>query len=259
MRGKVLISLLAALLAAACVSVSVAQETEQQGQLWLVEDCTVKPSRAGEFEETLKEIIAQATEHNFKYYWYTWSGEVHYYFAMPVENYSDVENYFKAFSELEQKMGEEKFQAWYKRAADTCESWRYLLRRYQSGLSYAPENPRLQPGEGSFVHWKSWYVLPGKVNDCPTVLEQWLALFKEKNVSDGYEVYVDEIGQDVPYYGIAFRAKSRADFYSQWVNIWELLGEDGHSLNEKTLSLLRKYEEIDIWYQPGLSYTPPEE
>ena len=241
------------------VSDNQALAQEQQGQLLLVEDCTVKPSRGGEFEKAIKEIIALATEHNFKYYWYAWSGEFHYYFAIPVENYSDVENYYLAFSELEQKIGEEKFQAWYKRAAYNCESWRYLLRRHQPELSYSPANPRLQPGEGNFLQWQSLYVIPGKERDCQAALKQWLALCKEKNISDGYEVYIDEIGQDAPYYGLAARARNVVDLHNQQVNIWELFGEDGRSLQQKTLSLLRKYEEINAWYRPELSYTPPEE
>ena len=162
----------------------------------------------------------------------------------------------KPYGELQKKIGEEQWQDIVKRWGRACEYWRYFLTRHQPELSYTTESPRLQPEEVKFRRWHNFYVLPGKEKDLEAVFKEWLALYKASNFPDGYQVFVGDIGLDLPVYSFYFNAKGPADHYSQTVNNFKLLGEERHSLYEKTMSLLRKTEAINIWRRPDLAYAP---
>ena len=125
-------------------------------------------------------------------------------------------------------------------------------------LSYIPENPRLKPEEANFAHITRFYVKPDKEREFRDIMSELAALFKRKNISDGYNVYALAIGTGKPLLSIVFRAKDDADYYSQHKKIVEILSEEIKALYEKIVPLLRKIERVDGNFRPDLSYTPEE-
>ncbi len=260
MRGKVLIALMVGIVVNFFALAAFAQEEEQKGQLWLIEDCTVKPCGVGEFEATVKEFVALAVEHKYPYRWYGHStNDFHYYFAYPVEDLGAVDNIFEAWDELAEKMGKEQYQALDKRFDGIIEYYKYTLNRFMPEMSYTPENPRLLPEERKFFHLNIFYLPYGREKEFEEISKEWVALYKSKNIFDGTWFYVGVIGTDNPMYMLVRRAKNRADYYSQAEVIDELLGEEGKALKGKTRPLLKKLEHQDGWSRPDLSYTPVKE
>jgi len=260
MRGKVLIALMVGIVVNFFALTAFAQEKEQKGQLWLVEDCAVNPCGVGEFEAVVKEFVALAVEHKYPYRWYGHStDDFHYYFTFPVENLGAVDNIFEAWDELAEKMGKEQYQALHKRFDGVIESYKYFLLRSMPEMSYTPENPRLLPEERKFFHLNFFYLPYGKEKEFEEISKEWVALYKSKNISDGTWFYAGVIGTDNPIYILSRRTKNRADYYSQYAVIDGLLGEESTALWKKTRPLLKKIERQDGWFRPDLSYTPVKE
>ena len=260
MKGKILISLMVGLVVTLWAVTALAQAEERKAQLFFVEDVVVKPSMAAEYEAVMKEVVTLCTKHKFPYPFYAYStDDFHYYFVYPVENFADIDNLYKAFGELGKKMGAEQWQGLMKRFAGTFEYYQYSVIRYLLEFSYTPEKSRLKPEEENFVFWEFFYIPFGKEIEFAEICQEWVELYKSKNIPDGWSTYVGDIGTEIPTYIVVLWGKSAADYFSQLEKTVELLGEEGQALVKKTMDLCRRYETKTGMRRPDLSYTPKEE
>ena len=259
MRGKILIVLFVGLLAVLCAQSMLAQGSQQEPPLFIVEEDVVKPSMVGQFEAHIKEAVAQFARHKFPYPQdvYCIDG-YHYFFSHLVKNYAGIDSFYKAAVELHQKMGEEQWRLLLKSAAGTLEYYQSTLFYYARELSYSPVNPHPDPGQRNFVYWTYLYVEYGKEKEFEEILKAWVELFKSRNISHGYATYIGSIGNEMPLYVLAESAESASVFYSQDEETFKLFGEEGQALMKKTWALLRKFEIKIGSRRPDLSYTPEE-
>ncbi|MFC1558952.1 hypothetical protein ACFL40_06340 [candidate division KSB1 bacterium] len=235
-----------------------AQQKEQPPQLWLIGDILTKPSEADEYESVIKEWTDYSTAYQYPFRWFTHrTYDFHYYLCFPIKSFDDIDDVFSSYSNMMVKnVGQEERQALNDRNNRSYEWYRYYLQRYQPGLSYIPENPRLKPGEGNATHANFIYILPDKEREFRKILREWAELYKTKNIPDGYEFYIGLTGTEKPVYFRLQRAKNRADYYSRAEIIKEMLGEEGEALMKRTLPLIRRIERKDAVYCPELSYKP---
>ncbi|MFB0519236.1 MAG: hypothetical protein ACETWC_08150 [Acidobacteriota bacterium] len=259
MRGKTFFALMIGLLAVLCAQSMLAQGRGQEPPLFIVEEDVVKPSMVGQFEEHVREGIAQFARYKFPYPQdvYCIDG-YHYFFSYPVKNFEDIGNFYKAAGEYRQKMGEEQWKSRVKSAAGTLEYYQSTLFYYVRELSYSPVNPHPDPGQRNFVYWTYLYVEFGKEKEFEEILKAWVELYKSKNISRGYATYMGGIGNEMPLYVLAESAESASVFYSQDEETFKLYGEEGQALMKKTWALLRKFEIKTGSRRPDLSYMPEE-
>jgi hypothetical protein len=257
MRGKISIFLALILAVGLCVLSTLAKAEEQKAEGYLVWDVLVKPSMASQYEALSKEEVSLYAEGKFAYPWYTYSTEdFHYFYVFQVENFAAIDKIYKTFAEAEKQMGE-KYQSLAKRFVGTYEYVHIDLSYLKPDLSYTPKKPSLKPEESNFIWWGFAYVLPGKEKEFEEVSKEWVALYKSKNIPDGYGTYIGDLGSDMPLYFWVFAAKSLADFSSQDEKYVKMIGEDKvKALESKTASLLRKWETKTGMFRPDLSYIP---
>jgi len=68
-------------------------------------------------------------------------------------------------------------------------------------------------------------------------------LYKSKNISNGWNTFIGDIGTDMPFYFWTASGKSAADFWSQGEKETKILGEEEvMKLEQKDMALYRKYE-----------------
>jgi hypothetical protein len=237
-----------------------AQAEEPKAPLYIVEDTVVKPSKISEYEVHVKMAIELFKKYDYPYPVYNCTtDDFHYISIFPLKNYADMENTYKATGELAKKAGEE-WQAMIKSADGTLEYSKYFMLRYIPQLSYIPEEPRLKPEESSFMQWEFFYVLPGKEMAFVEFCKKLVALYKEKNIQDGWELYSGSIGTETPLFIVLLKGKNRIDYYSNWEKILEILGEEGLKLfMEDITPLLRKFEYKTVKVRPDITYIPKEE
>lgn len=259
MKGKISIILIVFLLFSLWAITALPQAKQQRTPLYIVEETIAKPPKVSEYEAHIKKAVDLFAKYNHPYPVYAFStDDLHYISVFPVKSFADMENTYKAFGELAKKAGEE-FQAMIKSAEGTLEYSKYFIVRYIPQLSYIPDKPRLKPEESNFIFCEYFYIEPGKEGEFAEVCKKWIALYKSKNISDGWEIYIGSIGTETPLFIVFFRSKSAADYHSQEEKTWELLGEEGEALKEKTLSITRKFEQKSGRYRPDLTYIPKKE
>ncbi|MEE8179531.1 MAG: hypothetical protein V3T89_00215 [bacterium] len=256
MRGKVSIFLMVGFVVSLCATTTLAQVEEQKATLFLFWDVLVNPSKVVEYEAATKEEVALYSKHKFPYPWSSAStDDFHYYFLIPVDKFADIDNIYKALNETQRKMGAE-YQALMKRFSGTYEYIHMYMWYLNHDLSYTPENPRLKVEEEKNIYYTYLYFKPGMEKEAEEIAKKWKALYKSKNISDRYYLWVGDIGTDMPVYCVLGGGKSAADFFSQAEKNDKLLGEEAMALWEKTLKLCRKIEQKTGRPRPDLSLIP---
>jgi hypothetical protein len=225
-------------------------------QMYLVEECLVKPSTEARFWEAMKDEVAFYAKNKFPYPWKTYAGENGFaYFVIPVKDLADIDIFYKADAEIMSKDAA-GYQAVMARYAGTYESFKTMVFEFQPELSMIPENPYFPPGEMNFVCLDIWAYEPGKEAEVEKNTRELMAITKKKGIRDTWYCLVGGIGTDQPVYVMAGQDKDETEFIKHNAEMWKLIGADISELYKKSLALLRKRETRRLWYQPELSYTP---
>ena len=104
----------------------------------------------------------------------------------------------EAFGEIDKKLGEER------KALDAAYSGTIELSGAQMwslnyDLSFAPENPRIQPEEENFTDWLFVYFKPGTEEKVQALGKKWNALYKSKNLEPpSTRVLIGDFGTEGP-------------------------------------------------------------
>ncbi len=234
-----------------------AYSQENKPQLIFVEEYIVKPPMAAKFEAVVKKAIELGFSVPFTTYS---SDDCRYYFIYsPTENYSGIDNIGKAYYDWLKKIGEKKSQEWLKSQEGTYDYYKQGMVRLAPDLSYVPQKPRLKPEKESFFHWCFCYVEPGKEKIIEGVFKEWAALAKSKGVANGFNVFVGDIGTDIPFYIMTKGGMSAADFYGEWDKMIKKMGEEKYAgLLTKVMDCMRRYEYKTGMVRPDLSCLPEE-
>jgi len=260
MKGKVSIFLMVSLVVSLCALTTLAQSEEQKAQLYFVEEVVVKPSMIDKYEELTKEALDLWTKYGSPFLFYAFvTDDFHYYFVWPIENYASLDSLFKAIGDWVVKMGDENWQALMKSGEGTYGYMKWSIVRHKPDLSYSPEKPRLKPEEANFIYIGLCYVKPGKDKEFDEAFKKWVDLYKNNNITDGFDTFAGDIGTEMPFYFWTFRAKSASDFWIHSKVRNKKIGEEKvRTLHHKTVALFRKIEFKTGRFRPGFSYIPKE-
>lgn len=257
MRGKMKIFFLGSILLCLFSLTAITQAEEQKAKLYFLEEMVVKPCMISEHEAAIKEMVNYSAEHNYSYPWYAMSDDAfHYHYIIPLKSMADIDDVFKTWDELAGKVGDEKWQPMMKKYLQTFEYYKTCIVRHRPDLSYSPESPRLKSEEEKFVRWGFCRVKPDKQEEFEGVMKEWVALYKGKNIPDGFSTFMGYVGTEVPFYFWVESGKSAADFYTQGDKNMEILGEEAMTLWKKTASLIKKFRSLHTLYREELSYIP---
>lgn len=253
MKAKVSGLLVVAVLFGLCVGNGSAQETKSQ--MYLVEECLVKPSADAAFYELEKEAIALFQKLRWPLGWKCYaSDDSRYYFVMPMANLAEVETYFKAVAEVFAKNSAE-FKPLLDKFSELGEYDRYFILNFAPELSLIPEKPRFKPGETDFFFFDIWYIKPGKETEFEKTQREGIPVAKKKGVKDSWLCFVGGLGTEQPVYYFA-GPDTLVDFYKHNAEMWKLMGKEAGEMQQKMLLLCRKRESAMAWYMPELSFTP---
>ena len=242
-----------------CASTTLAQTEEQKAQLYFVEEVVVKPSMADKYEEHTKEALDLWTKYGSPFPFYAFvTDDFHYYFVWPIENYASLDSLFKAIGEWVVKMGDENWQALLKSGEGTYEYMKWSIVRHKPELSYSPANPSLKPGEANFVYLNFFYIQSGKEEEFEEVFKEGTAFYKSINFPFGFDIYVGDMGTEMPMYIYFSKWENAADFFAQHDKAFKLHTEEAIKLRQKTLITIRKTKVKTGMFRPDLSYIPKE-
>jgi len=253
MKRKVSVFVLLGFVVSLFSLTTLALAEEQEAQLWLIWDILVKPSQVMEFEKAMQDQVAMYKKHEFPYPWSAASTmDNHYYFLIPIKNFADIDDVYKAFSEAEKKLGAE-YKAIEKGFVGTMDHIRPSLWYLNQELSYFPENPRLKPDEAGYIFYSYLYFKPGMEAEAVAVCKEWKALYKGKGVPDSYLMWIGDIGTDMPVFCVVQSGKTGSDFYAQAEKRQKEMGDEAMKLWAKTAKICRKVDRKIGTPRPDLS------
>jgi hypothetical protein len=258
MRSKVSIILVVGFVAGLLSLTALAQAEEQKPQLFVVWDDIVHPSKAMEYEAAMKAWITFNTKYKFPHPVTVYrTNDYHYYTLMPIEKFADIDDLEKHFSELGEE-AEKEVEELGKLFAGTFESETFGVIALRTDLSYLPENQRVKTEDISFVWWIYYYIKTGKEKEAEKIAKEWQALYKNKGITDYFNVYQPSLWSDLPVMVAAGGALSAADYYSHLEKNIEKMGDEYLALTKKTMDACRKFEQRTGMILRELSYIPPE-
>jgi hypothetical protein len=79
-----------------------------------------------------------------------------------------------------------------KRGGATTDHVRESIVSLAPELSYTSATPRLKPEEAKYFHFDIYYVMPGRETDADALAKEFVALFKAKNMPNGYRLFKSE-------------------------------------------------------------------
>ncbi len=258
MRSKISIVLIVGFVVSLCALTTLAQAEESDAQLWFFGHNVIKPSMVNVLEADLKEMVTYSKKHSYQYPWYTLTtDDFHIYYVIPVKDKNDIDEMFKTWGELAEKVGK-PWQDMMKGYWNCYDSVGSFLLRHRPDISYIPEKAEDESEGANFYVWHIDYVYPGKEGEYEAIHKEWVAMNKRLNTPSAYNLYVGEMGIEGPVYIGMESAKSPSEWYKNNEEFWETAGKEGQERLNRSRKLIRKFESKHIWFRPEISYLPKE-
>ncbi len=247
MRNRISIFLALALIATFLSVTALAQEKEQKPQLFVVWDEVVHPSTIMAYEAGLKAWKDLNAKYKFPYPVMVYrTTDNHYYTLLPIEKLADIEKLEKFWTEIKEKGGkeyEEEEAQLQKHFAGSYESGTFGVIALRTDLSYIPENPRVKEEEIDFVWWNYYYVKTGMEKKAEEIAKEWQALWKSKEITDGFYVYQPLMWSDLPVIVAVGGALNQTDYFTNLEKNTALMGDEYLALTKKTMDVCRRFEQ----------------
>jgi hypothetical protein len=252
------LSLVASLVVLFTLSVYAADPPKPQ--LFLIHEETAMPSMITQYEASTKDLIKafadkKMTSSSFMVNTYM-TNDFHYLYMTPIANWAQIDSVYKDWMTADATVGKERWADIMKRGGAAMVSYDDAVAARRDDLSYQPENPRLKMEEMPYARVDYYYLKPGAEAAAEQVAKDYVALFKEKKIADGFTIYMAMSGHDLPLLVAVIPAKSPADFAAVDEKTAATLGDALRNLQGRALALTRRIEHKDSWYRPDMSYMP---
>jgi len=238
-----------------CAQLSFAQEAPKD-QLYTIREEVVKVDQWDKYESTSKQWAELMTQGglDIPYVRASQRDDGHYYYVSPVSNYAAVDNFPKVFGSAIDKIGKEKWADFMIEFESTISTHRDFIVKWSGEYSYIPKEPRLKQGEAKFVHWMFFHFKLEKRKELLELMKEWKKLYTDKNISDGYEIWMVEFGLDNDSMVLTEYYKDGADFYNRDKEITAMIKDQAEALWAKMSLLLTNIEHKYGKFRPDLDY-----
>jgi hypothetical protein len=231
----------------------------QERPLYLIHQEFAKPSMIEQYEAVTKEFVAlvgrnKAAMPHFSFVAVS-SDDFVYTYVVRIANFAGIDGIGQDFQAVGLKDGPALADITRRGGATTEQIREWVVSEMTEG-SYAPASPRLRAAEVRFYHYDIYYLFPGRELDVEPLAKEFVALFKAKNVPNGYRLFRTEMGPEMPAIIVEVGAKDPADYYMQTQSDRTILGEAGKALFAKAFAMTRRLEQRGGWLRPDLSVMP---
>ena len=246
---KLLMKFLPALMLALFVSSNLSSQ-----QMFAIHEDRVYPGAIAQYEKTSKDLIANMKKHSVTGadFLTLMLDDFRYIYISPVENMAALDK--NPFAALDEKMGKEaaqKMWAGFEKCYDEHGDYMITL---DAELSYQPSGINNNP-EGEYYRTLDyWYVTEANESALREVAKSIKKLYADAGSDFYYRVYRSGFGTMGPFYMVASAAKSPQALQDKQDRVAKATGEKRQMLLSKALGLTRKYETMNGWIRPDLSY-----
>jgi hypothetical protein len=196
-------------------SLILAQE-EPKDQLYWVREEVAKVDMWDQYEKTSKEWVELMTGAglDLPYMWASQRDDAHYYYLFPLDNYAEIDKLSGIFGAAIDKIGKDKWAKFVTENEASIETHKDFIVTRSAKYSFWPEEPRLKPDESNFIHWMFFHYKLENRKEVMDVMTEWKELYQEKNIKNGYTVWLMELGRDNNMIVLTESYKDGADYYT---------------------------------------------
>ena len=188
---------------------------EMKDQLFMIHEETVKVDMWDKYESTSKEWIEMMTGAglDLPYMQASQRDDGHYYYLIPIDNYADIDKMPGIFNSAIEKIGKDKWSKFMVENNSSIESSKDFIATRSAKYSYNPKEPRLKPEEAQFIHWMFFEFKLENRKEVMEIMTEWKNLYEEKNIKNGYYIWLIELGLDNNLIALTEGYKDGEDFY----------------------------------------------
>lgn len=231
------------------------------GQWFILHQEQAKPSQVALYEETAKEFkeLVEANRAAMPTFYFTvlQGDDLTYTYAARIKNFAGIDTINAEFGALFQAAGD-KMAALMQRGGPAMDHFAEFVVGEEPGMGYHPANPKLKIEDARYRRYTLYYVMPGKEEEAKAIAADFVALFKSKNVGNGYNLYWAVTGPDLPLLVVEQWAKDEADYLATDAAVNAAVGDAIKPLNQRALAITRRMETKSAWLRPDLSSWPAE-
>lgn len=227
-------------------------------QMILVHQETVEPAMLEQYVQTSKDFFAlvaanRETMPTFQAQAFQ-TDEYEFVYAMPLANFAQMDVLMGEFMAMS---GNEEWQKAMEAGAGTTRQYDEYVVVYRTDLSYEPAEPRLKPEEIAAYRWDFYYLHSEKAQDAEAIAKDVAALYREKGIQDGFDIFQAVFGADLPYLVVSTPGKSAADIESRLAETAAKVGDAWEPIQKRINEVTRSYASKYAWARPDLSLAAP--
>ena len=230
-------------------------------QFYLIHEEIPRPQMLQQYESTTREFFNLLGEQKVdpKVFNITafQTTDMHRLFVAAIPSFAGVDSIYQVFMTLGSGPAKDRFNDLMRRSNNTMYSYNEFVAVRRDDLSYVPATPRLKPEESPFVHWQFFYLDGSRIQEAEQIAKDYGALFRSKNIGDGFTIYEQLSGNDLPVWVVASTARSAADYYANDDKITAALGSELRALQARSMNVTRKYDVRDAMLRTDLAYPMP--
>jgi hypothetical protein len=221
----------------------------------------MKPSMLAQYEATSHEFFATLAQAKVDPATFSIIGfmspDFRYTYFAPISDFAGMDKINQVFMTMADKVGKDKWADVMRRSGAATESYADFIIMERPDLSYVPAAPRVKAEDRKFYRVQFYYLMPGHETDAEAIAHDYAALFKQKNIPDGFTIYTAVTGNDLPLLVASVGAKSMADFAAADERNNATLGDAVRPLQGRALAITRRFEVRDYTTRPDLVYPMP--
>ena len=231
---------------------------ENKDQMLAIKLVKVNPAKMADYEKSVKHVLELYKEHKLDVpaMWVSQSEDMTYHYVIPIENHAGIDHIWKAFGDVRKAIGKDGLAEMEDMFQDTVESSSLFVTKYMADLSYMPDGFNERSKDWNYFEMMVWYIDADHYQDAMQLAKDYKALYTAKGIQDGFGIYVDYMGPDLPVMNVMSWAKDPSHMLEMEKAHKEALGDAAKPLQQQFLSMTRKVEMVRGWYRPDLSYTP---
>ena len=239
-----------------CTSGIMLAQEEMKDQLFWVREEVAKIDMWGQYEKTAKEWVDLMTEGGLDLPVVRASqrNDGHYYYLIPLSNYSEIDKYPEIFGSAIDKIGKEKWGKYMMEANSSMVTHKDFIVKWSAKYSYVPKESRTKLDEAGFIHWMFFHYKLEKRQEVMDIMADWKALYEKNNIPDGWSIWFVELGLDNNMIALSEVAKDAGSYYAAMKENSEKLKEEEAKLWQRMSVNVLDIKDIYGKPRPDLTY-----
>lgn len=229
---------------------------EMKDQLFWVREEVVKIEMWDKYESTSKDWVKMMTEAglDFPYMQASQRDDGHYYYLFPLDNYAAIDKMPEIFGAAIEKIGQDKWQKFMVENESSMITHKDFIAKRSAKYSYWPKEPRLKPEEVKYLHWMFFHYKLENRKEVMDIMTEWKKLYEEKNIKNGYTIWLIELGLDNNLIALTEGYKDGADYYTAMNTDNAMMEAEASALWAKMSKYVTSIENIYGSPRPDLGF-----